>query len=89
MWNRDNLRQYQINRAGHCTFTASEEITALQTVIRRLDTGRWPATDPATLNTAARKHGPEAQLIFSQLTDEYVPAQPAFAPHRPGQFPRP
>ncbi|WP_143230641.1 hypothetical protein [Actinosynnema sp. ALI-1.44] len=88
VWNPDNLRQYQINRPGHCTFTASEEITAFQSLIRRLDSGRWSATDPASLNTAASGHGPEAQLIFSQLTDEFLPARPAFAPHRPGSFPR-
>jgi pimeloyl-ACP methyl ester carboxylesterase len=87
-WKPENLRQYAINRAGHCIFTASEEITAFQTLIRRLDTGRWPSADPATLNAAARSHGPEAQLIRNILTGGYEPSLAAFAPHNPGRYPR-
>jgi hypothetical protein len=87
-WKPANLRQYSINRAGHCIFTASEEITAFQTLFHRIDRGQWPATDPATLNAAARTHGPEFQQILNLLTDEYVLGQPAFTPHKPGRFPR-
>jgi pimeloyl-ACP methyl ester carboxylesterase len=88
-WKPSNLKQYAINRAGHCIFTASEEITAFQTLIRRMDSGRWPATDPATLNAAARTHGPEFQQVRNLLTGQFVPAQPAFVRHDPGNFPRP
>jgi hypothetical protein len=88
-WKPSNLRQYAINRAGHCVFTASEEITAFQTLRRRMDTGRWPADDPATLNAAARTHGPDYQQALNMLTGQYFQTQPVFAPHTPGRFPRP
>ncbi len=35
------LRQVFVHRAGHCTFTPAETLVAFQTLIHRLDTGRW------------------------------------------------
>jgi pimeloyl-ACP methyl ester carboxylesterase len=48
------LRQVFVHRAGHCTFTPAETITAFQTLVHRLDTGRWEdSTSPASMNSQA------------------------------------
>lgn len=52
------LRQTFVHRAGHCTFTPAETVTALGNLIQRLDTGRWPDLDPSTLNAEAAGLGP-------------------------------
>jgi pimeloyl-ACP methyl ester carboxylesterase len=52
------LRQVFVHRAGHCTFTPAETITAFKTLVHRLDTGRWQdSTDPAAMNSAAASLG--------------------------------
>ncbi|MBB5955043.1 pimeloyl-ACP methyl ester carboxylesterase [Saccharothrix tamanrassetensis] len=84
-----DLRQYPVDRAGHCRFTASEEITAFGTLFDRLADGAWPATDPATLNTAASAFGPDKQVVRNPLTGEDAVVRPAFSDHRPGPYPRP
>jgi hypothetical protein len=48
------LRQLFVQRAGHGTFTAPEEITALQVLIHRVETGKWSSVDPGVLNAQAR-----------------------------------
>lgn len=52
------LRRTFVHRAGHCTFTPAETVVALENLIQRLDTGRWPDLDPATLNGEAATLGP-------------------------------
>lgn len=52
------LRQIFVHRAGHCTFTPAETVTALANLIHRLDTGRWPDLDAAALNAEAGALGP-------------------------------
>jgi hypothetical protein len=52
------LRQIFVHRAGHCTFTPAETVTALANLIHRLDTGRWPDLDAAVLNAEASALGP-------------------------------
>ena len=53
------LRRTFIHRAGHCTFTPAETLTALQELLQRLDSGVWPDLDPATLNATATALGPQ------------------------------
>jgi hypothetical protein len=73
------LRQVYIHRAGHCTFTDAEMLTALHTMVHRLDSGQWSdATDPHQLNTAA--------LLLGVLSN---PLPPAFISYRPEPFLRP
>ena len=52
------LRRTFVHRAGHCTFTPAETVTALENLLQRLDTGKWPDLDPTTLNTEAAGLGP-------------------------------
>src|SRR4029077_19486432 len=44
--NGDLLRQVFVHRAGHCTFTPAETITAVQTLENRLSTGQWHVPSP-------------------------------------------
>jgi pimeloyl-ACP methyl ester carboxylesterase len=71
------LRQTFVHRAGHCTFTPAETITALENLINRLDTGIWPDLKPSTLNAEAAALGPLNIL------------PPAFLRFRPAPFLRP
>src|SRR6266498_4336381 len=72
------LRQIFVHRAGHCTFTPAETITAARDLLRRLGTGRWDlrSTDPAALNAAAAALGP-AYNIFGSASQP-VATPPAF-----------
>ncbi len=52
------LRQVFVHRAGHCTFTPAETISAFQTLVHRIDTGRWEdSTNPAAMNAQAAASG--------------------------------
>jgi pimeloyl-ACP methyl ester carboxylesterase len=51
------LRQVYVHRAGHCTFTPAETISAFQTLIHRVDTGHWGSTAPAAMNAQAAALG--------------------------------
>ena len=52
------LREVFVHRAGHCSFTPAETVTALQALLSRLETGRWAGvTDPSVLNAGAASLG--------------------------------
>lgn len=73
------LRQVFVHRAGHCAFTPAETLTAFQTLINRLNTGKWAdTTDPGLMNT-------EAAALGSSLNT----APPAFINFKPTRFLRP
>lgn len=71
------LRETFVHRAGHCSFTPGETISALQALVRRIDTGKWKI-DPSTLNAAASALGPSDN-----------PAVPSFIDFDPAPFLRP
>jgi len=61
--NNSLLRQVFVHRAGHCAFTPAETLTAFQTLIHRLDTGRWDdSTNPDLLNQEAAALGSTLNL---------------------------
>jgi pimeloyl-ACP methyl ester carboxylesterase len=73
------LRQVFVHRAGHCTFTPAETLTAFQTLIHRLDTGTWDSsTDPGLMNQEATALGSTFNI-----------APPAFLNFEPTPFLRP
>ncbi len=80
------LRQVFVHRAGHCTFTPAETITAVRDLLARLDTGRWEpgATDPAALNESASALGATYNIFSSG-----VATPPAFQRFQPTAFLRP
>jgi len=73
------LRQAFVHRAGHCTFTPAETISALQALVQRIDTGKWAgSTDPDALNAGA-----------AALGSPYNTVGPAYIPFEPTPFERP
>jgi pimeloyl-ACP methyl ester carboxylesterase len=73
------LREVFVHRAGHCSFTPAETITALQALLHRVDTGKWTgSTDADTLNAAAAALGPTLNI-----------APPGFISFEPTPFLRP
>ncbi len=73
------LNQVFVHRAGHCTFTPAETVTAFQTLIHRLDTGTWgSSTNPRRMNN-------EALALGSTLNT----APPAFINFDAAEFLRP
>ncbi len=71
--NQKWLRRTFVHRAGHCTFTPAETVTALQNLIERLNNGRWPDLDPSTLNAEAAALGPLNVAAPSFLRFEPAP----------------
>ncbi len=61
------LQQIFVHRAGHCAFTPAETITAAQTLLNRLNTGRWDlaALGPARLNAQAAALGPSDNIYLA------------------------
>jgi pimeloyl-ACP methyl ester carboxylesterase len=83
---QDMLRQVYVHRAGHCAFTAAETIAVVQTMLGRLDTGRWDdaALEPAALAARARAQGEPYDTVGGFFT-----TSPAFVAFAPGPYPRP
>ncbi len=83
------LRQMYVRRAGHCTFSPAEVLTALSALERRVATGQWDdTTNVAALNAQAAALGPEYNVI-SPSAGTVIPAAPAFAAYQPSVFLRP
>jgi pimeloyl-ACP methyl ester carboxylesterase len=82
--NSSLLRETFVHRAGHCAFTPAETVTAVGTLVHRLDTGRWgDSTSPAKMNaTAATLDG-----LNTLGGGSVVP--PAFLSYKPAVFLRP
>jgi pimeloyl-ACP methyl ester carboxylesterase len=83
------LQQIFVHRAGHCAFTPAETITAAQTLLDRLNTGRWDlaALSPARLNAQAAALGPSDNIYLAGSS--VIPTAPAFQPYRPAPYLRP
>lgn len=82
--NGEFLRRTFIDRAGHCAFTPAETIAAVQTLINRLDTGRWHDVNARDLNNAAAALGPGFN-IFS-APQGLVATPPAFIEFTPSPY---
>jgi hypothetical protein len=65
---------------------SAENLTAIHTLISRLDTGRWgDATDPPRLNQEAAQYGP----TYNVLPPKTAVVPSAFVPYHPAVFLRP
>jgi pimeloyl-ACP methyl ester carboxylesterase len=85
--NRKLLKQTFVDRAGHCAFTPAETIAAVQTLLSRLETGKWPTIEANVLNGEAAALGPDFN-IFS-VGSSIVPTPPAFLDFAPAPYLRP
>jgi len=84
------LRQAFVHRAGHCTFTPAETISAFQTLIHRVDTGRWEdSTNPSAMNAEASALGSGFNFIVGGSPAHVIPTAPSFIDFHPDKFLRP
>jgi pimeloyl-ACP methyl ester carboxylesterase len=83
------LRQVYVHRAGHCTFTPAETITAFQALKHRLDTGKWSGLGPSTMNMKAAALGAAYNAFYVGTPPVAVPVGPSFIDFKPTQFLRP
>ncbi len=58
------LRQAYTDNAGHCTFSAAEQLAALNTLEDRLTTGKWHGIDAKSLNARATKADPTSPTRY-------------------------
>ena len=74
------LRQVFVHRAGHCTITPAEALTAFKTLIGRLNTGTWgDSTNPDLMNQEATALGPNLNVLPNPFpTGTLTPTPPAF-----------
>jgi hypothetical protein len=87
------LRRTFVARAGHCAFTPAETIAAVETLIRRLDTGTWRDVDATDLNNTAAAQGPLSNVFIVLNPDGtvgfLVPTPPAYTEFDPSPYLRP
>jgi pimeloyl-ACP methyl ester carboxylesterase len=89
---RGDLQQLFVHRAGHCTLTVAETITAFKTMFRRLNTGSWGKLNPDLLNEEAATLGPSYNQLVPFQFAPFAPragVAPAFLTYRPAPFLRP
>ncbi len=83
------LREIYTHRAGHCTFTPAETLTAIQTLVNRIDYGKWhDSTKANKLNQKAVALGPKFSTINDNSGNDVVIA-PAFRNFKPSKYMRP
>jgi pimeloyl-ACP methyl ester carboxylesterase len=82
------LRQIYVHRAGHCTFTPAETLTAVNTLLHRVATGRWRnVNDVDGLNGTASALG--SSLNVFAVGGNTIHVDPAFINFQPALFLRP
>jgi pimeloyl-ACP methyl ester carboxylesterase len=54
-----------VERGSHCTFSVSENAAAVETLLERIETGRWPSTKPKRLNELALDLVPSSTTLFT------------------------
>jgi hypothetical protein len=84
----DLLRQATVDRAGHCSFSVAEMLAALDVIVERADSGRWPATQAASLDSRARALGDTLQVVPPSAGAGGLPQLPAFIDEEPTPLPR-
>ncbi len=89
----DLLRQLYVDRAGHCTLTSAEVLTALDSLRQRVEGGSWPDLAPQALNDRATALGAEHNVLPGAVGSIDLdrggrPAPPAFRRFLPPPFMR-
>jgi pimeloyl-ACP methyl ester carboxylesterase len=85
--NEEFLRRTFVHRAGHCTFTPAETISAVETLLNRLSTGKWSDLKAEDLNEGAATLGPVFNVF--PTAQGLAPTPPAFTDFKPSRYLRP
>jgi hypothetical protein len=88
---RDLVRQLYVERGQHCSISAADEVTAVETIGRRVATGRWPDTSPRRLNAQVARFPEDFQKVVDLSTWPFETAvmPPAFTRFTPPELLRP
>ncbi|MFD0536369.1 hypothetical protein ACFQY7_24190 [Actinomadura luteofluorescens] len=78
--NPANLRQLYVDRGYHCSFTASEEIAALQALLTRMDTAHWPDTRPRRSTASPPRSPPTPRRCSTQTPNPACTPRPRPSP---------
>lgn len=70
--NQSLFRAAFVDRAGHCNFSVAEEAAMVEVMMHRLDTGRWPSTDAASLNRLADSLDTGTEARFTQYQSDQI-----------------
>jgi hypothetical protein len=71
---QDLYRTAFVEAPTHCGFNVAEAATAIETMMQRLDTGDWPATDPAAMNARGVSLDTQTTPRFIN-NDAYLPTR--------------
>jgi pimeloyl-ACP methyl ester carboxylesterase len=85
--NKALVRDVFVHRAGHCTFTPAETITAVEALLNRMSSGQWTHLSPGFLNNQAVNLGPSYNYLYLNNQDVYT--APAFETYKSPVFLRP
>ena len=61
---RQLYRTAVVERGGHCNFSVAENAAVVETLLKRIETGRWPSTEPERLNGLALSLVPSSTAAF-------------------------
>ncbi len=78
------LKEIFVHRAGHCEFTPAETITAFETILTRLKTGKWEKLAAPQLNGEALGLGSTYNVL--DINGSLVDTAPEFLTYQPPQF---
>jgi len=81
------LRELFVHRAGHCEFTPAETVVAFESLVSRLDTGKWPGLAADVLNKTAKALGSKFNVL--SVNGKEVHVSPAYFKFQPPVFLRP
>jgi hypothetical protein len=76
----DLYRSVYVRSASHCGYTPAEAMAAIDTMMRRLDSGQWGSTEPEALNALAKSLNPSparfvhlARLVQKKYNRTWAP----------------
>ncbi len=78
------LQQFFVDRAGHCTFTPAELVTAVDVLDQRLRSGRPEPVSTSELVSRATKLGPDLNGV--RIDGQFIPVAPGFVDRSAGVF---
>lgn len=64
----ENFRAAYVSATGHCNFSAAESAAAVETVLQRATSGRWPSVEPADLNALGNGLAAGSMARFTDYT---------------------
>lgn len=87
--NEHLLRLLWVGRGGHCAFTDSERLTALDVLVRRIESGSWGSTSPDDLNVrASHQSDRHSRVVGMGASPGWPSMKPSFRDFFPNRFPR-